>query len=152
MNAAGDNCFIDTNLLLYAFDPADAVKHEAAKEWMELLWNSKRGRVSWQVLNEFYANAERKLKLPTPAARKTVEDLREWQPVGFQVSLILRAWQWMDDVSVSYWDSLILASAETLGCRWLLSEDFQHGRQYGSVQVVNPFRTDPSKLFGHQVQ
>lgn len=151
MNAAGDNYFVDTNLLLYAFDPLDAVKHRVAKEWMELLWGSRSGRISWQVLNEFYANAERKLKLPTPAARKTVEDLTEWQPVGFHMSLIFRAWRWMDDAGVSYWDSLILASAEVLGCRWLLSEDFQHGRQYGSVQVVNPFGANPSEFFGHHV-
>jgi predicted nucleic acid-binding protein len=151
MNAAGEACFVDTNLLLYAFDPADAVKHQVAKEWMERLWSSKMGRISWQVLNEFYANAERKLKLPTPAARKTVEDLTHWQPVAFQMSLILRAWQWMDDAGVSYWDSLILAATEQLGCRWLLSEDFQHGRKYASVEVVNPFRTDPSEFFGRQV-
>jgi len=151
MNAAGDSCFVDTNLLLYAFDPGDTVKHRVAKLWLELLWSSNSGRISWQVLNEFYANAERKLKLPTLAARGAVEDLAEWQPMGFHMSSLLRAWYWMDDAGVSYWDSLILASAESLGCRWLLSEDFQHGRQYGSVQVVNPFRTDPAELFGPRV-
>jgi len=151
MNAAGDTCFVDTNLLLYAFDPVDAGKHEVAKQWMELLWSSNSGRISWQVLNEFYANAERKLRLPAPAARKTVEELAEWQPVGFQMSSILRAWHWMDQAGLSYWDGLILAAAEHLGCRWLLSEDFQADRKYGSVQVVNPFRTDPSDFFQHLV-
>ena len=151
MIAPGDIWFVDRNLVLYAFDPADAVKHKVAQQWLELLWNSRSGRISWQVLNEFYANAERKLKVPPPEARRAVEELAEWQPLGFHMSLLLRAWHWMDDAGVTYWDALILASAENLGCRCLLSEDFQHGRQYGSVQVVNPFRNDPSKFFGDRV-
>ena len=48
-----------------------------------------------------------------------------------------------DRAGVSYWDALILASAEGQGCHGLLSEDFQPGREYGPVRVVNPFVTDP---------
>jgi len=52
----------------------------------------------------------------------------------------------MDQADLSYWDALILAASERLGCRWLLSEDFQHGRKYGSVLVLNPFRTKPEDI------
>jgi len=53
----------------------------------------------------------------------------------------------MDRAGISYWDSLILAASESLQCRWLLSEDFQAGRTYGSVEVVNPFETDAHSFF-----
>ncbi|HEY2016930.1 MAG TPA: PIN domain-containing protein [Bryobacteraceae bacterium] len=144
MNAVGDGCFVDTNVLLYSFDPADPLKHELAKRWVAELWSSSRGRLSWQVLNEFYANAARKLKMPGAAARDAVKTFALWQPLGFDMGNMQRAWYWMDRAGVSYWDGLILGSAEELGCRWLLSEDFQAGRKYGSVQVVNPFETDPA--------
>jgi predicted nucleic acid-binding protein len=57
--------------------------------------------------------------------------------------LTRRAWHWTDEAQVSYWDRLILAAAERAGCKRLLSEDFQSGRLYGSVRVVNPFRERP---------
>ena len=123
MSAAGELFFVDTNLLLYAQDPADPVKHQEAKRWLEFLWASGGARVSWQVLNEFYANAERKLKLSKTAARTAVDTYSEWRPIGFHLDLIARAWHWMDLASLSYWDCLIVSSAERLNCRWLLTED-----------------------------
>ena len=38
-------------------------------------------------------------------------------------------------------DSLVVAAAQHLGCRYLLSEDMPHGQHYGGVQVINPFKT-----------
>jgi predicted nucleic acid-binding protein len=77
-----------------------------------------------------------------------VETYTQWNVVELSLALLQRAWQWTDQTGISYWDALILASAERSGCRWLLSEDFQDGRKYGSVQAVNPFRTEPNGLFG----
>ena len=150
MSEAGDRCFVDTNVLLYSFDPAGAAKHMLARRWLNFLWSAGSGRISWQVLNEFYANAVRKTGVPTATARKSVEALAAWQPMGVHIALVRRAWHWMDHAGLSYWDSLILAAAESLGCRWLLSEDFQAGRRFGSVEVVNPFQAEPKQFFsGH---
>jgi predicted nucleic acid-binding protein len=52
----------------------------------------------------------------------------------------------MDRAGIPYWDALILAAAETAGCRRLLSEDFQEGRRFGTIEVVTPFRSDPSAV------
>ncbi|MFM2059611.1 MAG: hypothetical protein RLY71_3996, partial [Pseudomonadota bacterium] len=49
--------FVDTNVLLYADDAADAVKHRRALDWLQALWLSRAGRLSTQVLNEYYFNA-----------------------------------------------------------------------------------------------
>ena len=142
----GSPVFVDTNVLLYVFDQ-EVSKQRRATRWVQALWDSGRGRVSWQVLNEFYDNATRKIGAPAAVVRSMTRSYTEWQPCGFQWKLVQRAWHWADTAQIRYWDGLILASAETLGCRWLLTEDFQHARQYGAVQVVNPFRVEPDSLF-----
>lgn len=99
--------------------------------------------MSWQVLHEFSVNAERKARTAKSEARTVVESLALWDPVETSLGLIQRCWHWMDRAQVTYWDGLILAAAERAGCTWLLSEDFQAGRRYGSVTVVNPFQEPP---------
>ena len=140
---AGDLVFVDTNVLLYVLDSADPEKQRAARVWVDHLWAFGSGRVSWQVLNECYDNAVRKLRAPARLVRANIETYTDWGLATFSLPLLRRAWHWVDQANVSYWDSLILAAAEELGCRYLLSEDFQTGRSYGSVTVVNPFDADP---------
>ncbi len=141
---AGERTFVDTNVLLYAVDAADPAKQKRARDWLADLWETGSGRLSWQVLNEFYANAARKTGARASVARATIESFAAWQPVEQSLMLVQRAWYWVDEAQLSYWDGLILAAAERAGCRWLLSEDFQAGRKYGSVSVVDPFRESPS--------
>ena len=143
---AGERFFVDTNVLLYSLDPSDRVKQELAHRWVDRLWHDGTGRLSWQVLNEFYFNAVRKLGAPSSRVRSNVERLAQWDPVGFGLGLVHRAWYWSDKTGVSYWDSLIVASAETADCTWLLSEDFQAGQKFDALTVVNPFRTGPEKF------
>lgn len=147
MTAAGRFVFVDTNVLLYGVDGADPAKQLASRRWLDRLWKEGNARVSWQVLNEFYVNATRKTGLPAATCRSLVEAYVQWKPIRFSLPLLRRAWYWADHAGIGYWDTLILAAAERSGCRWLLSEDFSHGRKYGSVQVVNPFGADPNEFF-----
>jgi predicted nucleic acid-binding protein len=143
MNGAAEKFFLDTNILLYWLDAANGSKHASAREWVAAVWESGRGAISWQVLNEFYANATRKLGHPRPGVRALVEVYSQWEPVGFELPMLRRAWYWTDHASLAYWDALILAAAESTGCTYLLSEDFQTGRRFGDLTVVNPFLTGP---------
>jgi predicted nucleic acid-binding protein len=145
MNAA-ERFFVDTNILLYSADPADPAKQQAARLWLTVLWEQAAGCLSWQVLDEFYVNALRKLHSPSPRARSMVELFALWQPIDTSLGLIQRAWHWMDKAGLPYWDALIVAAAERGGCAWLLSEDFQAGRQFGPVTVVNPLRGRPEEF------
>lgn len=131
-------------MLLYTLDATNPAKQTSAVRWRAFLWEHQSGCVSWQVLNEFYTNVTRKSGASVATARALVEHYAQWTVSSFNVALLRRAWHWTDHAQIDYWDALILAAAETSGCRWLLSEDFQHGRRYGSVQVVNPFRTEPN--------
>src|ERR1035437_5101388 len=143
MSAGAERFFVDTNVLLYSLDPADPAKQRMAHQWMQVLWSDGAGRVSWQVVNEFYSNGVRKLRQDVGALRAQVETLARWEPVGFGLGIVHRAWYWMDKAGLPYWDALILAAAESADCRYLLSEDFQEGRKFGDITVVNPFRSSP---------
>ena len=142
----GDSVFVDTNVLLYSFDSRDPVKYAKARNWVEYLWRTGAGRMSWQVLHEFYSNAVRKLGVPALEAREAVAVFTRWRPGGMSLSVIERGWYWMDQAQLSYWDSLILASAERLGCSMLLSEDFQTDRNFEGVRVINPFEQSPESV------
>lgn len=144
-----DPFFVDTNLLLYAIDPASPAKRSAARSWLDALWLTQRGRISWQVLHEFSVNACRKMKTPVAAVRAAVEIYAVWRPLDTNLGLVRRAWFWQEAAGLSYWDCLILAAAEQSACRVLLSEDFQDGRRFESLTVVNPFRTAPADFDAH---
>jgi predicted nucleic acid-binding protein len=139
-----DKYFVDTNLLLYSVDNDNPSKKQRAAAWLDFLWDH-RARLSWQVLHEFYWNATRKMGVPLDEARRTVRLLAGWQPLGMDVEIVERGWHWIDTAQLSYWDSLIVASAERLGCSVLLTEDLQSGRSYGTVRVVNPFEQSPPR-------
>jgi len=144
--SAADRFFVDSNLLLYFVDPAESWKQARAIEWLEALWMAGAGRLSWQVLHEFYWNAVRKMRLEPARAREIVEDLTHWKPVDTTLGLVRQAWYWVDSAQLSYWDALILAAAQRSGARYLLSEDFQPDRRYEDIQVLNPFEHSPSDL------
>src|ERR1700733_10251781 len=111
-----DSIFVDTNVLLYSFDARDPVKRALARNWLEYLWRTGAGRMSWQGLHEFYVNVRRKLSVPASEAREAVAVFTRWRPAGMNFNVVERGWYWMDQAQLSYWDSLILASAERLGC------------------------------------
>ncbi len=146
MSAGGGSVFVDTNVPLYSLRSNEASKQRAAREWMATLWDHESGRISWQVIHEFYSNAVGKLKVPRAYVRAEVEDLLKWDPEPTQHATVLRAWHWCDSAQLNYWDALIVASAEQAGCRWLLSEDFQPGRRFGMVTVINPFEHEPREF------
>jgi predicted nucleic acid-binding protein len=139
--------FVDSNIFLYAVDNADPRKQGVARDWRAELWKSRLGRVSFQVLNEFYVNAVRLKPAARDEARAEVRDLLAWNPVAVDTALIERGWKLQDRYQLSFWDSLIVAAARTASCRFLLTEDLQNGQKLDGIEVVNPFLRDPASLF-----
>ena len=138
--------FVDTNVLLYAVDTAEPEKHRAAASWRSELWRSRRGRLSYQVLQEFYVQAVRKNPRRAEAARAEVRDFFAWEPVALDTSVIETAWSLQERFSLSFWDALIVAAAQSADCGFLLTEDLSHGQDLDGVRVVSPFRVGPSEL------
>jgi predicted nucleic acid-binding protein len=133
--------FVDTNVLVYARDASEPDKQPCAEAWMQHLWRTRSGRTSVQVLNEYYVTVTRKLSpgLDRSSARDDVRDLRAWRPAVVDDSTMTLAWDLEDRFSLSWWDSLVVASAIELGCDDLLSEDLQDGQRFDGLVVKNPF-------------
>ena len=112
---------------------------------MSELWRSRRGRISQQVLQEYYVTVTRKLRpgLPVASARDDVRALTEWTPVVTDAALLERAWLIEEKAGLAFWDAMIVAAASAAGASTLLTEDLQDGAEIDGVLVVNPFRIAP---------
>lgn len=143
--------FVDTKVLISAEDGAEADKQHSALAWIERLWRARSGRLSTQVLNEFYVNVTRKLKPPMPQgdARATVRRFAAgWNPWQIDQATVETAWAMEARHGLQYWDCLVLAAAQHSGCTLVLSEDMQHEGRYGAVQVINPFLASIDEVLG----
>jgi predicted nucleic acid-binding protein len=139
--------FVDTNVFLYALDPADLKKQRAARAWRDQLWKNRLGRISFQVLQEFYVKATQKWPESREEARAEVKDLLAWRPVTVDATILERGWRLQDRYQLSFWDALIVAAAKSIGCRYLLTEDMQTHQEMDGILVVSPFLADPASLF-----
>ncbi len=140
--------FVDTNVLLYTVDEKDLPKQAAARTWVQWCWEQQSGRISSQVLNEFYNNAITKFRavMPVQQARAQVRGLRQWRPPHLDTYTVDGAWALQDRYQLSYWDALIISSAQQQGCSYVLSEDMQHLQRFETVQLLNPFKLSPVDL------
>lgn len=140
--------FVDTNVLVYGRDRTDESKHSRALEWLMALWEGRVGRLSWQVLQEYYVTVTQKLDPPRDLfdAREDVTSLVTWRPIAVDLRVVDAAWAVQDRYGLSWWDALIVAAAQAGECRYLLTEDLQDGQKLGGVTVVDPFSHAPSDL------
>jgi predicted nucleic acid-binding protein len=133
--------FVDTNILVYAYDRGAGNRHEKALSLIEQLWRDGSGILSTQVLQEFYVNVRRKAQHPVTVeqARVLISDYLAWDPVVNDGAIIMQAIDIKRRYQLSFWDSLIVAAAQKCGASIIYSEDFNHGQMFGSVEVLNPF-------------
>ncbi len=133
--------FVDTNVLVYREDGSDPIKQSRADDWIAHLARRRAGRISFQVLQELYATLTRKLKPAFDAeeAQGIARDLAAWRPVVVDLAILERGWLLQQRHSLSWWDALIVAAAQSCACVALLTEDLQHGRIFGQVRVIDPF-------------
>jgi predicted nucleic acid-binding protein len=138
--------FVDTNVFIYAVDLADPQKQQVAKSWISGLWTSRRGRLSLQVIHEFYVKVCQTSLSARDQARAEARELFAWRPVAMNTTLVEHAWKLQDRYQLSFWDALIVAAARSAACTFLLTEDLQSGQDFDGLLVVNPFTTDPKSL------
>ena len=137
--------FIDTNILVYAYDATAGEKRQAARAVVAGLWRTGNGLISTQVLQEFYVTVTRKVPRPLEAAlaREIVADMLTWDVVVNDGESILLAFEIERRERLSFWDALIVAAAVRGGAEGLLSEDIPHGRTLAGVRVIDPFLPSP---------
>ena len=134
-----DRIFIDTNVLVYAFD--DQSKKKQKRAWAVLDDTEIRPVISTQVLQEFYSVVTRKLHRPLkqPHAKEALLALSRMPTVQIDTPMIIAAAETSDKERISFWDALIVQAALEGGCTRLLSEDLQSDRVFGGLKIENPF-------------
>lgn len=135
--------FVDTNVFVYSRDAQEPDKRVRARQWLEYLWRERLGRTSVQVLTEYYSVMTRKMKPAVAPQRawESVDTLFAWNPQPVDSAVLQRGRAVEERYALSWWDSLVVAAAQLQACTVLLTEDLQEGCTYGTVTVLNPFKT-----------
>jgi predicted nucleic acid-binding protein len=136
-----DKVFLDTNILIYAHDMDAGVKHDAARSIVEKIWDDEAGIISTQVIQEFYVNVIRKMPKPiSPVqARGIIINYFSWQVEAIEPHTILSASEIEEKYILSFWDSLIIATASQAEANKILTEDMNHGQIIEGILIENPF-------------
>lgn len=137
---------VDTNILVYRFDPRFPEKQAAARDLLRKGLAEDSVRIPHQALLEFIAVVTRvrtgsRPLLAADEARHEAEELMAQFPVLFpNAALVRTALLGAAAYRLSWFDAHLWAYAEHYGLEEIVSEDFEHGRLYGSVRIRNPFR------------
>ena len=134
--------FLDTNVLVYLFANEDPGRQQLAERLYLRTAADGATVISTQVLQEFFSVATRTMRSPISpiSARLALQEFTQHHVVQVTPRMVLLAAGRSASDQLSIWDALILEAALAGGCRTLYSEDFQHGRTFGSLRVVDPFR------------
>jgi len=134
---------LDTNLLVYIFDPRDPTQKEKAKEIVQAIENSGFGCLSAQCLAEFFRVVTVKLRLPPIKIYPVIERWANVFPTfAITSQVVLEAARGARDYGLSYYDAQIWAAARMNQVAVVFSEDFQDGQILEGVRFVNPFGAD----------
>jgi predicted nucleic acid-binding protein len=139
--------FVDTNVLLYARDDRYPEKQRTAAHWLATLAEREALIVSPQILGEFhYAALRGKVVVDEGELRRMIAALQLFSHGATDLELIAQAWRIRQETAFQWWDCVILAAAIRAGCRYLLSEDYQHGRTVRGTTILNPFTVGPEAV------
>jgi len=132
--------FLDTNILVYAYDPSDQHKQNISKELVRGAFLG-RNMISAQVLAEFASTLLHKV-----AVRRTAEEIAAMLDILSPIKLVIpdadmirRAVEVHAAYGIHFYDGMIVAAAERAGCENILSEDLNSGQEYFGLAVANPF-------------
>jgi len=137
-----DLFFLDTNVLIYTFDSSAPGKCSLAREWVRAGLKNQRGVIGTQVVQEFLSVALSKFSRPMGVSeardylRGVLHPLCQHVPSAacFDHALLIK-----EETGYSWYDALIVTAAIETGCKWLITEDMDHGRAIRSVTIHNPF-------------
>ena len=131
-------CFIDTNVWLYAFTDEDKLKKEIA----QTLIKASQPVISVQVINETCVNLIKQAHFPEMKIGELIETFyQKYDVIDVQKGMLMTASQLRQEYALSYWDSMIVASALNSGVKTLYSEDMQHGLLiHERLIIINPFK------------
>lgn len=132
--------FLDSNVLVYAYQFNDPEKRNVAQELLEA---AVAGQfvISTQVLAEFSATLLHKFSPPVSAEAMSeiLDRLSAIKVISPDGDTIRRAVEAHASYGLRFYDGMIVAAAERAGCKRLLSEDFNTDQSYFGITAENPF-------------
>lgn len=137
-----DRFFLDTNIFIYAFDRAAPGKSRKADQLIREAVDTRKGIVSYQIVQEFFNIALKRFPKPMTLAEaeQYLRDvLRPLLSVHSSLALFSDALSIQSSSRLSWYDALIVGAAVQAKCSILYTEDLQHGQRFGTLQVLNPF-------------
>lgn len=137
-----DRVFVDTNVLVYAYDRSEPEKQRQALEVLDRLAVTGVGTISTQVLAEFFVAVTRKISAPLSVAEaheRVKNYLQSWAVVDLTGMIVLEAARGVRDHQFSFWDAQIWATARLNQVPVIFSEDFTDGAVIEGIRFVNPF-------------
>ncbi len=141
-----DNVLLDTNILVYAYDPRDPIKQRRAIEVLNRVRGARIGVISAQVLSEFYNAATQKLTPPLTAAQAETQlhaFAAQWTVLPVTEAVVLLAARAAQTYQLHFWDAQIWATAYLHGIPLIYSEDFNSGASLEGVRFENPLKELP---------
>jgi len=141
----GDKVFVDTNIIVYAYDRSEPKKQRQGLEVLNRLAMTGSAVISTQVLAEFFVVVTQKLKAPLKvdeAYERVKNYLQSWNVVDLTGMIVLEAARGVRDHQLNFWDAQIWATAKLHQIPVILSEDFKVGGDVEGVHFVNPFSGD----------
>ena len=142
-----DRFFLDTNIFVYSFHRGAAAKSRRATQLIRTALKTQKGITSYQVVQEFFNVALQRFAQPMKADEAEQYFSTIFRPLlGIHSSqaLYLDALHLQSRYRLSWYDSLIVAAALQAQCELLVTEDLQHGQQFGDLRIANPFLSPPS--------
>jgi predicted nucleic acid-binding protein len=142
MTAEKATGFVDTNVLVYAFEKSSSPKKLLAQRLIVGLMENDQLCLSTQVLQELFVTLTRKVLHPCSSdeALAVLDDLAAWPVTTVDYSAIRAAIGLAEQAKLSFWDALVVVAAARAGAATLYTEDLNHGQEILGVQVNNPFR------------
>ncbi|MDR3200039.1 MAG: PIN domain-containing protein [Spirochaetales bacterium] len=132
--------FIDSNILVYTADGHEKSKQKKARAVIKDAQAHETPVLSTQVLQEFYSALTSKLKIDKLAAKALLHNFTKMETVQINIDIIEQAVDISILAQISFWDALIIASAEYAKCALILSEDLNDGQIIRGVRIVNPLK------------
>jgi predicted nucleic acid-binding protein len=137
-----DKYFVDTNIVVYAFDKNEPLKQNITKQYLHHLFTSEDYLISIQVINEFCNIAQKKLRpaLSMDNLKTFISLLPAHLILPISRPITLDALRIQHQYTLSFWDSMIVATAMNGSCRYLLTEDLSDGQKIETLTMLNPFK------------
>ena len=134
--------FLDTNILIYQMDNREVVKRKKCRELVRALVLRHEAVISTQILQEFYVVCTAKLKVKPILVKGMIHGFQNMEVVTVGADLINEAIDTSIQYQISFWDSLVVASAESAKCQYLITEDLNAGQVIRNVKIQNPMKSN----------